>query len=141
MSASATPAFVVDTSAAVAVILGEQGSDDLIDRLQSASSRLMSVASRVELGIVIEARLGPPGGDVVARFLRDAEIELAPVDPDAAERAMGAWRRFGKGRHRAALNFGDCLVYGLADQVGLPVLCTREDFAATDIEVLRPIGP
>lgn len=128
--------MVVDTSAAVAILVAEPGSDALIAGIEDAVARFMSAASRVELGIVIEARLGPAGADVVSRFLRDAEIEIVDVDADLAERALGAWRRYGKGRHRAALNFGDCFVYALAERTGLPVLCTGSDFATTDVEVL-----
>jgi len=75
---------------------------------------------------------------VVSRFLRDAEIEIVDVTADLADRALGAWRRYGKGRHPAALNFGDCFVYALCDQTGLPLVCTGADFAATDLEILRP---
>ncbi|MGH3802728.1 MAG: type II toxin-antitoxin system VapC family toxin [Pseudonocardiaceae bacterium] len=130
-------AVVVDTSAAVAVILGEPGSDDLVGDLEGAAARLMSAASRVELGIVIEARLGPAGVDAISRFLRDADIEVMDVDIDAADRALSAWRRYGKGQHHAALNFGDCFAYALAERTGLPLLCTGNDFAATDLEVIR----
>ena len=137
-SVEAAQAVVVDTSAAVAVILGESGSDELIDCLESASARFMSAANRVELGIVIEARLGPEGTDAVSRFLRDADLQVVSVDIDAADRALSAWRRYGKGRHPAALNFGDCFAYALAERTGLPLLCTGDDFAATDLEVLQP---
>ena len=61
-----------------------------------------------------------------------------PVDADLADRAMSGWRRYGKGRHPAGLNFGDCFTYALADRTGHPVLCTGEDFAATDVTVVRP---
>ena len=130
--------LVVDTSAAVAVILGEPGSDVLAARLEEALARLMSAAIRVELGIVIEARLGPAGQDVVERFLRDATVDIVPVDADLASRAMSGWRRYGKGRHPAGLNFCDCFTYALAERTGHPVLCTGQDFAATDIAVVRP---
>ena len=130
--------LVVDTSAAVAVILGEPGSEELAGRLENAVVRLMPAAIRVELGIVIEARLWPAGQDVVDRFLRDAKIRIVPVDAELAARAMSAWRRFGKGRHPAGLNFGDCFSYALAEQTGHPVLCTGDDFAATDVAVVRP---
>jgi ribonuclease VapC len=132
--------LVVDTSAAVAVILGEPGSEELAARLEESLTRLMPAAIRVELGIVIEARLWPAGQDVVDRFLRDARIDIVPVDADLAARALSGWRRYGKGRHRAGLNFGDCITYALAERTGHPVLCTGDDFAATDITVLRP-GP
>ncbi|HET7326892.1 MAG TPA: type II toxin-antitoxin system VapC family toxin [Nocardioidaceae bacterium] len=127
---------VVDTSAAVAVILGEDGAERIVGHLETAGTRLMSTAGRLELGIVIEARFGRAGGDAVERFLRDAAIRLVDVDADAAERAMGAWRRYGKGRHRAALNYGDCFAYALAERSGMPLLCTGQDFAATDLDVL-----
>ena len=130
--------LVVDTSAAVAIILGEPGSDELAARLDDALARLMPAAIRVELGIVIEARLWPAGQDVVDRFLRDAKIDIVPADADLAARAMSGWRRYGKGRHPAGLNFGDCFTYALAERTGHPVLCVGDDFAATGIPVARP---
>jgi len=132
--------LVVDTSAAVAVILGEPGSVELAAHLEDALARLMPAAIRVELGIVIEARLWPAGQDIVDRFLRDAKIDIVPVDADLAARAMSGWRRYGIGRHPAGLKFGDCFTYALAERTGHPVLCTGTDFAATDIGVVRP-GP
>lgn len=130
--------LVVDTSAAVAVILSEPGAEELAGHLEDALTRMMPAAIRVELGIVIEARLGPAGQDVVDRFLRDAKIDIVSVDADLAARAISGWRRYGKGRHPAALNFGDCFTYALAERTGRPVLCTGDDFAATDITVVRP---
>lgn len=134
-----TVGVVVDTSAAVAVILTEPGSDQLIDALESAGSRIMSAATRLELGIVVESRNGAYGADDVQRFLRDADVGVVEVDEDDAERALSAWRRYGKGRHPAGLNFGDCFVYALAERTGLPVLCVGDDFAATDLDVRRPV--
>jgi ribonuclease VapC len=128
---------VVDTSAAVAIIRGELGANELAEYLEGALVRLMSAAIRVELGIVIEARLGPAGQDVVDRFLRDARIDIVALDAEQAERAVSAWRRYGKGRHLAALNYGDCFTYALAERTGHPILCTGDDFAATDIPVIR----
>jgi ribonuclease VapC len=122
----------------VAVILGEPGRDEIAGYLEGALARLMPAAIRVELGIVIEARLWPAGQDVVDRFLRDAQIDVVPADAELAARAMSGWRRYGKGRHPAGLNFGDCFTYALAEQTGHPVLCVGDDFAATDIAVLRP---
>jgi ribonuclease VapC len=130
--------LVVDTSAAVAVIRGEPGADELAGYLEGALVRLMPAAIRVELGIVIEARLGPAGQDVIDRFLRDARIDVVSLDAEQAERAVSAWRRYGKGRHPAGLNYGDCFTYALAERTGHPILCTGDDFAATDIPVVRP---
>lgn len=128
----------MDTSAAAAILFGEPGGPELADHLEAAVARLMPAAIRVEVGIVIEARLWPAGQDVADRFLRDAKIEIVPVDADLAERAVSAWRRYGKGRHPASLNFGDCFSYALAERTGHPVLCTGDVFAATDIAVVRP---
>lgn len=120
------------------MILSEPGGEELAGHLEDALTRMMPAAIRVELGIVIEARLGPAGQDVVDRFLRDAKIDIVSVDADLAARAMSGWRRYGKGRHPAGLNFGDCFTYALAERTGRPVLCTGDDFAATDITVVRP---
>ena len=76
--------------------------------------------------------------DVISRFLRDTDIEIEIVDIDAADRALSGWRRCGKGQHRASLNFGDYFTYALAEQTGFPLLCTGDDLAATDLEVIRP---
>ncbi len=138
MTVPARGSLVVDTSAVVAIILGDPRSEELAVHLENAIARLMSAAIRVELGIVIEARYWPAGQDIVDRFLRDANIDIVPVDADLAARAMSGWRRYGKGRHPAGLNFGDCFTYALAERTGYPVLCTGDDFAATDIAVTRP---
>jgi ribonuclease VapC len=128
-------AIVVDTSAAVAILASEPGADDLIGRLSRATDRLMSMATLVELGIVMEARLGPAGQGVVERFVRDSEIELVPVERVHVDRALEGWRRFGKGRHKAALNFGDCFSYALAVASGHPLLFVGDDFSRTDVAV------
>jgi ribonuclease VapC len=138
LTVPARSSLVVDTSAVVAIILGEPRSEELAVHLENAIARLMSAAIRVELGIVIEARFWPAGQDIVDRFLRDANIDIVPVDADLAARAMSGWRRYGEGRHPAGLNFGDCFTYALAERTGYPVLCTGDDFAATDIAVTRP---
>jgi ribonuclease VapC len=130
--------LVVDTSAAVAVLTGETGADWLRGMLADAPRSVLPAATYLELGTVLEARLGLAGTGVAARLVRDAEIEVIAVSARAAERALEGWRRFGRGRHPAALNFGDCLVYGTAAEMDLPILCTGNDFARTDAGVLRP---
>jgi ribonuclease VapC len=130
-----TAGIVVDTSAVLAILQSEDGHDVLLHHLAQASRRLMSAATRVELGIVVEARYGAPGRELVDRFLRDAAIELVAVDGDSADRALSAWRRYGKGRHPAALNYGDCFSYALAEDTGCTLLCTGSDFAATDLPI------
>lgn len=128
--------IVVDTSAVVAILGNEPTAQELIDVIDSSDRRLVSAATLVELGIVMEARLGAAGGSIVDRFIRDGEITVVAVDRHHADRAIEGWRRFGKGRHAAALNLGDCFTYALAAETGLPILCTGNDFARTDLEVI-----
>ncbi|MGQ0519804.1 MAG: type II toxin-antitoxin system VapC family toxin [Actinomycetota bacterium] len=130
---------VVDTSAAVAILLGEPAAEDLLAALAGGEPRLVSAATLVELGIVLEARLGPAGSGIVDRFVRDGGIEVVDFDRTHADRALEGWRRFGKGRHPAGLNLGDCFAYGLAVAGGHPVLCVGDDFARTDAGVVPPV--
>lgn len=127
--------IVVDTSAVVAILGNESDADDVIAALDVAEERLMSAATLVELGIVMEARLGPAGALAVDRFLRDGDVSVVAVDRRQADRALDGWRRFGKGRHQAALNLGDCFTYALAADRDLPLLCTGNDFGQTDLTV------
>ena len=129
---------VVDTSAAVAILLSEPEAGGLVAALGDGDPRLVSAATLVELGIVLEARLGPAGGGIADRFVREGGIEVVEFDRTQADRALEGWRRFGKGRHPAGLNLGDCFAYGLGVATGCPVLCTGNDFARTDVEVLPP---
>jgi ribonuclease VapC len=131
--------LVIDTSAAVAVLANEPGADWLLRTLAETPRRVMPAATYLELGMVIESRLGQAGTGVAGRFVRDAEVEVVDINAQAAERSLEGWRRFGKGRHPAKLNFGDCLVYGTAAELDLPILCTGDDFAQTDAAVLRPL--
>ncbi len=128
--------IVVDTSAVVAVLGNESAANDTIEALEVAEDRLMSAATLVELGIVLEARLGAAGALAVERFLRDGQVNVVAVDRQQADRALDGWRRFGKGRHKAALNLGDCFTYALAADRDVPVLCTGNDFGQTDLTVL-----
>lgn len=120
------------------MLTNEPGAPELLAHLAAADERVISAGTLLELGIVLEARLGPAGRSVVDRFLRIGRIEVVPVDRDQVDRALDGWRRFGKGRHPAALNLGDCFAYALADLARRAVLCAGNDFALTDVEVLRP---
>ncbi len=94
----------------------------------------MSAATVVELGIVAESRRGTRGRSEIERFVNS--MDVAAVDGSMAQLALEAWRRFGKGRHRAGLNFGDCFTYALAAHTRLPILCVGDDFARTDARVV-----
>jgi ribonuclease VapC len=129
--------LVVDASAMVAIIGGEPGAEWLAAELAVAEERLMAAPTVVELGIVLEARK-PGSVGIGQRALREAQVSTEPFDTELADRALQAWRRFGKGRHRAALDLGDCYTYALAERLGHPILCTGDDFARTDLDVRRP---
>jgi ribonuclease VapC len=126
--------MVIDTSALIAVLLGEPGAPSIAQAIEAASPRLLSAASLLEASIVIESRKGEAGGRELDLLLYRGEIEVVPVDQDQAEVARAAWRRFGKGRHPAALNYGDCFAYALASTRRLPLLFSGNDFSRTDIE-------
>lgn len=128
--------LVVDTSAMVAILTGEPEQTWLAEQLAQASARIMAAPTALELGIVLEAR-APTAVGLSRRALRDAEIDVVPFDDELAERALHGWRRFGKGRHAAGLNYGDCITYALADRSGYPILCVGDDFARTDLPVAR----
>lgn len=130
---------VVDSSAMVAILTGEPGQRWLSGELDGASTRIISAPTALELGIVLEAR-APEAVGMGHRALRDARVEVVAFDDDLAERALQAWRRFGKSRHPAALNFGDCCTYALGERSGYPILCVGNDFMRTDLTVLSPSG-
>ena len=94
----------------------------------------MSLANVFEASIVMESRSGEAAGSNLDLFLESAEIEQVPVTTEHVDAARQAWRRFGKGNHPAALNFGDCFAYALAAVSGEPLLFKGGDFALTDIE-------
>jgi len=126
--------MVIDTSAVVAVLFGEPGGVQL-ERLMLTNPCVMSAATRVELGIVIEAKTGSAGTQLLEELLHRVDVEIAPVDAEIAQAAIVAWRRFGKGRHRAGLNFGDTFAYALSQRLGQPLLFVGDDFSHTDVAV------
>jgi len=132
--------MVIDTSALVAIFLGEPERKLLLDLLLQAETRMISAATVLEAGIVLEARRGESAGREFDLLLVRANLQIVAVDSEQTEIARSAWRKYGKGRHPAGLNFGDCFAYALAKFAGEPLLAKGTDFAATDIEVcpLRP---
>lgn len=128
--------IVIATSAVVAIVLSEPELEPLLAALDAADNRMISAASFVELAIVLEARLGPGGQGVADRFVRDGGIDVVAFDDEQAQHALEGWRRFGRGRHPAALNLGDCFTYGLAIASGGDVLCVGDDFIQTDVPVV-----
>ena len=125
--------MVIDSSALVAVLEGEQEADGIMDALLHASRLLISTASVVEAGIIVETRRGESGGRELDLLLHRMRVEQVPLSPEQADLARAAYRRFGKGRHPARLNLGDCFAYALAQATGDPLLFVGDDFSRTDI--------
>ncbi len=117
-----------NTSAVVAIALNEPEAESFEHRIADASMRLISAATVLEAAMVIETRLGEPGGSVLDLWGGGA------VDAEQADHARHAWRRFGKGRHPAGLNFGDCFSYARSALTQEPLLFKGDDFSKTDIE-------
>ncbi|HYU13501.1 MAG TPA: type II toxin-antitoxin system VapC family toxin [Stellaceae bacterium] len=126
--------MVIDSSALVAVLLEEEQSPLIARAIEAGSPRLLSAANLLETAIVIESRKGGAGGRELDLLLYRAGVEVVDVDQNQAEIARIAWRRFGKGRHAASLNYGDCFAYALAKSRRTALLFLGNDFAQTDIE-------
>ena len=129
--------IVVDTSALVAALSGEPGGDRINEALAGSTASLMSAVSYLECSIVLASRFGDDGVHDLRLYLHEAGIEIVPVDRDQADVALDAWMRFGKGRHGAALNFGDCFAYALASLRGARLLFVGDDFARTDVAAVH----
>jgi len=125
---------ILDASAVIAILLREPGSDQLIDLIGRAPAVGIGAPTLVECGIVVSARLGPKARDLAAAMIREAGVDVIPFADDHGVVAVDAFLRYGKGRHRANLNFGDCLSYAVATLAARPLLFVGEDFRHTDIE-------
>lgn len=126
--------MIIDTSAVLAILLDERDAAAFAKAIEDAGDRRMSAASYLEAALVVDNR-----GDAVAlrefdRFFQRSGIEIEPVTFEQARIARAAYRDFGKGRHRAGLNFGDCLTYALARAFDEPLLYKGRDFSHTDLQ-------
>lgn len=126
--------LILDSSAILAALLEEPGYGGILDRISSAQSVGLGAPTFVETAIVLSSKLRRDARPQLNEFLRAAEAELIPLGPEHVDAAVDAFLRYGKGRHPAALNFGDCLTYAVAAVAGLPLLFTGNDFAKTDID-------
>ena len=125
--------MVIDTSAVVAILFNEPEAAAFEHNIAGDPVRLMSAATLVEAAIVVERRLGDAGGRELDLLLHKAQIEVVPFTSDQAEVARRAYRLYGKGRHVAGLNYGDCFAYALSKTSGEPLLFKGNDFARTDV--------
>ena len=125
--------MVLDTSALLAILLAEPDHRAFAEAIEAADRRLLSAASFVETSMILESRHGAEGVRTLDRLLTTAAVETVPVDIAQATAAREAFRQYGKGRHSAGLNFGDCFSYALAKCRGEPLLFKGNDFTETDI--------
>ena len=130
--------MVIDTSALVAILFGEPDAKLFAEALEAAPVRLVSAVTRVELAFVVEGRKGTAGRADLQLLLRDGGFHIISLTPQQADIAIDAFRRFGRGRHRAGLNTGDCFSYPLAVASSHPLLFKGDDFAHTDIRRALP---
>ena len=125
--------MILDSSVIVAIFFKEPGHKILMEKIADATEVGIGVPTLVECGIVLSARLNQDARGLLGRFLRDANIITISFDEEHFGTAVGAWLKFGKGRHPAGLNFGDCLSYAVARLANMPLLFVGDDFALTDI--------
>ncbi|WGZ93262.1 MAG: type II toxin-antitoxin system VapC family toxin [Candidatus Thiothrix putei] len=125
--------MVIDTSAIIAILLGEPETEALSKAILDDPKRLMSAFSLLECSIVIESRKGEAGGRELDLLLYRLQVEIVDMNAEQTQLAREGWRQFGKGRHRAALNIGDCCSYALAKYAGEPLLFKGDDFNHSDI--------
>ncbi|PRH88778.1 VapC toxin family PIN domain ribonuclease [Labrys okinawensis] len=127
--------MILDTSAVVAILYREPEAAAYVRLIHDADICRISVASYVELSMIIENQLGSEGMRQAEAFFRRAGIVVEPVTIDQGELARQAFLDFGRGRHKAGLNFGDCFSYALAKAMGEPLLFKGDDFSQTDIGI------
>ena len=127
--------IVVDSSALVAILELEEDAEPLARVLVGASVRWISTATLVESGIVMLRRRGAEGSRDLDALLARLSVEPVPVSAEHARLAREAFARFGKGRHAAGLNYGDCFSYALARAAAAPLLCKGDEFGRTDVTV------
>lgn len=125
--------MIIDTSAIVAIALDEADAPALEAAIANDAVRLISTATLLEATIVLETRLGEAAGTELDWWFARAGVDIVAVDEAQAEFARRGWRQFGKGRHPAGLNYGDCFSYALAKVTGEPLLFKGNDFSQTDI--------
>ncbi len=127
--------MILDSSSVVAVVMQEPGYQTVLERLTGAARLAIGTPTLTESAIVLSVRLGADARGLLARLLTEGSIVTIPFTDAHFGVALDAWWRFGKGRHAAALNFGDCMAYAVARVADEPLLCTGDDFPRTNLEL------
>ena len=126
--------MVVDSSALISILLEEPGHEALLQKAGIAEAVFVGAPTALETTMVLSVRFRRDARPMLSGFLRRMNAEIIDFSEDHYEAAMSAFLRFGKGRHPAALNFGDCIAYALASVSGLPLLYAGNDFSRTDVQ-------
>jgi ribonuclease VapC len=126
--------MMLDSSALLAVVFQEPGFERILDRVEAEVAVAVGTPTLTETGIVLESRLGKDAHGLLERLLDELDIQEVPFGELHWREAVDAFRRFGKGRHAAALNFGDCMTYAVAQLAGESLLFVEDDFKRTDIQ-------
>ena len=125
--------MIVDSSAIVAIVLREPGWEGLVARLGGEAAPAIGAPTLAEAGLVLTAKMGEKARIILSRLLQETGLTVIPFAEEHWRAAVDAYARFGKGRHAAALNFGDCLTYAVARLAGQPLLFVGGDFSKTDL--------
>ena len=125
--------MILDTSAIVAIFLRESGYEQLLSAIEQAETVAVAAPTLLETGIVLSARLGQDASGLLQMFLTSCGAEVLPFTEAHWQVAVQAWRTWGKGRHPAGLNFGDCVSFAAARVADMPLLFVGADFAHTDV--------
>lgn len=127
--------MIVDSSAIIAIFLQEPGFEEVLTKLQGAMSKGIGGPTLAEAGIVLTVRMRHNAIGLLARFTQELDVSTVPFGEDHWKEAVDAFDRYGRGRHRASLNFGDCMTYAVAKLAGEPLLCVGNDFEKTDLKI------
>ena len=127
--------MILDTSAVVAVFLKEPGYAGILEKIGNSKNLGVGSPTLVETGIVLTAKIGPSAKLLLAQFVYETGMFTVAFGPDHFQVAVAAYEKYGKGRHKASLNFGDCLTYAVAKLANQPLLCTGQDFSHTDLRL------
>lgn len=125
--------MILDASAIIAIVLREPGWEGLVSKLADVSAAGVGAPTLAEAGIVLTAKLTRASGPLLSRFIQEFGVSVVPFTEEHWRAAIDAYARFGKGRHAARLNFGDCLAYATARLAAQPLLCLGGDFSKTDL--------
>ena len=125
--------MILDSSAIVAIVLREPGWENLVAKIAAGEPAGVGAPTLAESGLVLTVKMEKNARPLLVRFLDEASVTTIPFGDDHWRTAIEAYRRYGKGRHDAGLNFGDCLTYATAKLAGQPLLCTGQDFSKTDL--------